>query len=72
MLDIDSLVRRADAYAAASGRTSGGVSKLIFQDTRTLDLLRDGSEAITVARLRKAEAELRRLEIEVVIRGSAA
>lgn len=62
MVDISSLVRRADAYAKATGRSSGGVSKSIFEDTRTLDLLRGGHRDITVARLERADAALTELE----------
>lgn len=58
MVDIPLLVRQADAYATRSGRTSGGVSKALFDDTRTLDLLRDGSKDITVSRLERAYMRL--------------
>lgn len=53
MVDIPLLIRRADAYANKAGRTSGGVSKLIFDDVRTLDLLRGGSKDITLSRLER-------------------
>lgn len=58
MVDIPLLVRQADAYAKRQGRTSGGVSKALFDDVRTLDLLRAGSKDITVSRLERAYMRL--------------
>lgn len=54
MVDIPLLIERADAYAKKADRTSGGVSKLIFDDVRTLDLLRDPTfKDITISRLER-------------------
>ena len=58
MVDISLLVRQADAYAKRSGRTSGGVSKAIFDDVRTLDLLREGGRDITISRLERGYTRL--------------
>lgn len=63
MVDIPLLIRRADSYRRATGRTSGGVSKALFDDTRTLDLLRDPNfKDITISRLERAMQRLAGLE----------
>lgn len=62
MIDIPALVARADAYAKRSKRSPGGVSKAIFDDVRTLDMLRDGATNITIARVQAAEHRLAMLE----------
>lgn len=59
MVDIPLLVRRADEYREATGRTSGGVSKALFDDVRTLDQLRDPDfKDITLSRLERAWTRL--------------
>lgn len=66
MVDIPSLLRRADAYAKAVNRTSGAISKELFKDSRTLDLLRDESwRNITISRLERAERNLIALEKQI-------
>lgn len=62
MVDIPLLVRRADAYAKATQRSRGGVSKALFDDVRTLDLLRKGNKDITISRLERASQRLVALE----------
>lgn len=65
-MDIPALLRRADSYAKATGRTTGGVSKAIFDDVRTLDLLKGGAKSITLARLEEAESRLGDLEFRAM------
>lgn len=62
MVDIASLVIRADAYAKRAGWSPSRISKALFDDSRTLDLLRDGGEGITVRRLRNAFDKMDELE----------
>lgn len=64
MVNIPALVARADAYAKRTKRSSGGVSKAIFDDVRTLDMLRDGATNITIGRLERAEGRMADLENE--------
>ncbi len=71
MVDIPSLLRRADTYAQATGRSIGGVSKAIFDDVRTLGLLKDGSKAITLERLENADNRLATLERTAMERARA-
>lgn len=62
MIDIASLVSRAEAYATATGRSLGGVSKELFDDVRTLTLIQQGGRNITIARLERALERMARLE----------
>lgn len=56
------IVKRAKRLAAFSGRTDGGISKVIFDDTRTLGELSRGRYSVTLNRLLRAERRLTRLE----------
>lgn len=60
--DITNLIRRARRVATKTGRTPGGVSKALFDDVRTLDLLADGWRGIQVDRLARGEDRLEALE----------
>lgn len=62
MIDVPTLIRRADRYAKRQGRTTGGVSKLLFHDNRTLDLLRAGGRGVTLGRLERAWKRMDELE----------
>ena len=62
MVDVSALIRRADRYAKRHNRTTGGVSKLLFHDVRTLELLRQGGRGVTLGRLERAWARLEELE----------
>ena len=64
MVDVSALIRRADRYAKRHNRTTGGVSKLLFHDVRTLELLRQGGRGVTLGRLERAWARLGELEQE--------
>lgn len=62
MIDVSKFLRRADRVTKRTGRTPGGISKILFDDVRTLDYLREGGRAIQLNRLERAEARLSELE----------
>lgn len=66
MVDIPQLVKRADRYARKTGRSPGGISKALFDDVRTLDLLRGGFRDIQVSRIERAAERLADLEAEQI------
>lgn len=51
----------ANAARRATKRTRKGLSKVLFDDTRTLDLLADGHTDITVSRLERGAQRLTKL-----------
>jgi len=59
---VRDLVKRARAYARVSHRTLGGVSKLIFDDTRTLETLASGRLNVRMDRVERGERRLAELE----------
>ncbi len=63
MLDIPTLLQRADALAQTTQRSEATVSKWLFRDANTLKRLREGRGSVTVATLIRAFDELRAREI---------
>ena len=59
---VRDIVKRANAYARISGRARGGVSKLIFDDNRTLAILASGKFNVRLDRIMRGEARLLDLE----------
>lgn len=61
---IADIVKRAKTLARVTGRTQGGVSKAIFDDTRTLKALGRGQFNVQLNRVLRGERRLTRLEQE--------
>lgn len=59
---VRDIVKRAKAYARVSGRAPGGVSKLIFDDNRTLAMLASGKLNVSAERIERGERRLAELE----------
>ncbi len=61
MLDIESLILRADRLAVRANRSRATVSKWLFNDANTIGRLEAGG-SLTVTTLLRATDELRRRE----------
>lgn len=61
---VADIVKRAKTFARVTGRTNGGVSKAIFDDTRTLDALARGRFNVRLDRVLRGESRLTQLEQE--------